>query len=172
MLKYYIYYILHHKTHHMNLASAAQLATQLMEEHGLLSQKWHFCFDRAKYRFGCCKYTSKEITLSRALTELNDEHLVRDTILHEIAHALTPGAGHGPVWRAKAKEIGCTGDRCYSNTEVQALELEYMATCGVCGLEDKRSKRPPSRASCGRCSGRSFNPAYEINYTLNPNFSK
>lgn len=29
-----------------------------------------------------------------------------DTLLHEIAHALTPGDGHGKLWQAKAMELG------------------------------------------------------------------
>ncbi len=36
-----------------------------------------------------------------------------DLILHEIAHANAgPGAGHGPIWKAEARRIGCTADRC------------------------------------------------------------
>jgi hypothetical protein len=35
---------------------------------------------------------------------------ILDTILHEIAHALVGHKeAHGPVWVAKAKEIGCSG---------------------------------------------------------------
>ena len=42
----------------------------------------------------------------------SDEATIRDTILHEIAHALTPGQHHNDVWRRKATAIGCTGQRC------------------------------------------------------------
>src|SRR5687767_14955649 len=84
----------------MNLYEAAHLAKQLMRQHGLDALGWTFGFDHARRRFGRCDYTDKRITLSRALTFLNSVDEVRDTVLHEIAHALTPGAGHGARWRA------------------------------------------------------------------------
>lgn len=34
---------------------------------------------------------------------------IRETILHEIAHALTPGEGHSRVWLDKLKGIGGSG---------------------------------------------------------------
>ena len=75
-----------------------------MARHGL--GDWTFQFDRAKRRFGACNYTTRTISLSRTLTRLNDDAAVRETLLHEIAHALTPGAGHGPAWQVKCLEFG------------------------------------------------------------------
>jgi protein subunit release factor A len=46
----------------MELQKAKELAESLMAHHGL--QGWHFRFDRAKRRFGCCKYRTKTISLS------------------------------------------------------------------------------------------------------------
>src|SRR5436190_12975378 len=97
----------------MELAQARQLAEDLMRLHKL-SPKWSFKFDRSKVSFGKCHYGKKQISVSRYLVELNGEDEVRDTILHEIAHALAPrGAGHGTAWRSVAKSIGCNGRRCY-----------------------------------------------------------
>ena len=106
----------------MELKQASKLAIELIDKHGLLNRGWHFAFDRANRRFGSCQYYRKRITLSKFLTELNSEQEVRNTILHEIAHALTPGQHHNHIWRAKAKEIGCTGDRCYSSEQVARPE--------------------------------------------------
>jgi SWI/SNF-related matrix-associated actin-dependent regulator 1 of chromatin subfamily A len=40
-----------------------------------------------------------------------EEQQFKDTILHEIAHAIVgPHHGHDEVWRGKAVEIGCTGN--------------------------------------------------------------
>ena len=78
----------------MNLFEASILARSLMSEHGLAD--WGFAFDHARRRFGACNYTRRRITLSRPLTLLNGIDEVRDTILHEIAHALCPGDKHGP----------------------------------------------------------------------------
>ena len=44
-----------------------------------------------------------------------DDAEIEDTLLHEIAHALVGRRHHhDAVWRAKAREIGCTGQRCHS----------------------------------------------------------
>ena len=83
---------------------AAQLARSLMIQHGLSG--WAFRFDHARRRFGSCRYGEKTITLSRPLTLLNDDGQVRDTVLHEIAHALCPGDGHGPNWKAACRRLG------------------------------------------------------------------
>ncbi len=47
------------------------------------------------------------ISRARALDGRNEQ--VRDTVLHEIAHAIAgPEAGHGPLWKATARRIGAT----------------------------------------------------------------
>lgn len=137
----------------MKLEEAQKLAIELMDEHGLIDKRWYFQFDNAVRRFGCCKHRLKQITLSKKLVALNDEAQVKDTILHEIAHALV-GAGHGhdSVWKAKALEIGCNGERCYSSKEVTRPEAKFKATCGKCGHVHKRNRRPKRPTSCGVCS--------------------
>ena len=77
----------------MDPAHAQQLAHDLMRLHNL-PPEWSFKLDRSKVCFGKCYYSKKQISLSRYLVELNDEEEVRDTILHEIAHALAPRAEH------------------------------------------------------------------------------
>ena len=93
----------------MNLYEAAHLARTLMAEHGL--GDWSFAFDHARRRFGACNYTRRRISLSRPLVLLNEIDAVRDTILHEISHALCPGDKHGPRWRATCRRIGATPKR-------------------------------------------------------------
>src|SRR5437867_383020 len=100
----------------MDLYNAHQFARQLMNQYGL--HDWTFAFDHAKRRFGSCRHHSKRITLSRMLTFLNTDRQVRDTILHEIAHALTIGHGHDSVWKAMCIRLGANPQRCYSADEV------------------------------------------------------
>ena len=59
-----------------------------MDELGLAD--WQFGWDRAKRRLGVCRLLEKSITISIHFVRANLEtpHEIRDTILHEIAHAL------------------------------------------------------------------------------------
>jgi predicted SprT family Zn-dependent metalloprotease len=125
----------------MNLYVARDMATALMRQHGLAD--WNSRFDHARRRFGSCRAREKRITLSRPLTFLNDEAQVRDTILHEIAHALTPGDGHGSRWRAKCVEIGAQPKRCYGDAEVVSpprREAPYEIGCARCGWWAERRR--------------------------------
>ena len=147
----------------MKLLKAKELAINLMEQHGLIDNGWHFEFDNAKRRFGVCKNYSKLIGLSKHLVELNDEAKVKDTILHEIAHALVGNKnGHNWVWRDKALEIGCNGERCYSSKDVATPEAKYEAVCVGCGDVYKKHKRPTKNASCGKCSNGRYNETYKL----------
>jgi predicted SprT family Zn-dependent metalloprotease len=140
----------------MKLKLAEELAIDLMRLHRLLPH-WSFTFDRSKARFGKCNYHTKQISLSRYLVELNDEREVRDTILHEIAHALAPrGAGHGPAWKSLALSIGCSGHRCFGQN-VSRPRPKYQATCPSCQRVIYRHRRRV--LACGHCA-RAFDPKY------------
>jgi predicted SprT family Zn-dependent metalloprotease len=154
----------------MDLNKAHLLANYLIAKHGIGEQGWKFRFDNARRRFGCCMYRSKTITLSKYLTHLNDEKQVTNTILHEIAHALTPGHHHDWVWKAKAREIGCTGDRCYSSQTVATPESKYIAVCSGCNRVHKKHRAVRSTSSCGHCSGGRYNPTYKLEFKLNPKY--
>jgi predicted SprT family Zn-dependent metalloprotease len=163
----------------MDLKKAELLAKELIRKHLQSRGSWQFKFDRAKRRFGSCrfnprrviyglavKYPGGVISLSRSLTELNSETEVKDTILHEIAHALCgPGKGHSQAWKKTARMIGCRGTRCYDSTKVKEAPAKYIAHCPKCGKEHKCDKR--TLISCGRCDGK-FNPAYRLVFRKNP----
>jgi predicted SprT family Zn-dependent metalloprotease len=136
----------------MNLHEARNLATDLMRQHGLAG--WTFRFDRARRRFGSCQPTRRTITLSRALTLLNDLDQVRDTLLHEIAHALTPGDNHGPRWKAKCVELGAKPERCYTHEQVVApprREARYRIGCPRCNWWADRRRLLARQLVCKTC---------------------
>ena len=85
----------------MDLRDAYALAEHLLDHHGL--RDWQVAYDSAKRRAGVCRFRDRTIGLSAPLTALHSEDDVRDTILHEIAHALAgPRHGHdatGAGWR-------------------------------------------------------------------------
>ena len=89
------------------LTRIAAMARELMDEHGL--DAWTFAFLEAERRLGDCHFQERVIRIGRAHALDASEAEIRDTILHEIAHALAgPEARHGPVWKATAKRIGAT----------------------------------------------------------------
>src|SRR5690606_31200865 len=111
---------------------------------------WQFEFDNAVRRFGCCHWRAKKITLSRKLVQLNDEARVRNTILHEIAHALCGArVGHGRQWVQMAKAIGCDGNRLYSMAVVETPKRKYQGTCPSCARVIQAHRR--NKIACGRC---------------------
>ena len=153
----------------MDLYVARKLAIELMDKHELLLSGWYFSFDNAKRRFGCCNYGLKQISLSKHLVSLNAEADVKNTIIHEIAHALVGFKHrHDRVWKAKAMEIGCTGDRCYSSKNVATPEAKYLLVCPN-GHTAKRHKKPryPKQQSCAKCCP-VYDARYLLTWTLNP----
>ena len=143
-----------------------------MSKHGLIAKGWTFKFDNAKRRFGYCAHYSKTIGLSKNLVFLNDEAQVKDTTLHEIAHALcNVNHGHDEVWKAKAREVGCRDERCYGDN-VTTPESKYIAECKGCGTTHKRHKRISGGriSSCGKCSGGKYNTNFLLHYVPNPKY--
>lgn len=128
------------------LGRAVDLAAELMNAHGLVG--WRIKLDHARRRAGQCDFTRKTISLSRLYVRHADIDHIRDTILHEIAHALVgPHHGHDAVWRQKAHEIGCTATRCHNLSFARA---KWVMTCpnGCFSVERHRKKSGLVCASC------------------------
>jgi predicted SprT family Zn-dependent metalloprotease len=155
----------------MELFKAQELANILMSKHDLTAKGWRFEFDTAKRRFGCCNHRYRKITLSKALVQVNTEERVKNTILHEIAHALV-GCGHGHdwVWRNKAIEIGCDGKRCYTSENTTIPESKYIAVCKSCGHIHRKHRLTRTVSACGLCCKGTFQSEYTLTFTLNPKF--
>jgi predicted SprT family Zn-dependent metalloprotease len=133
----------------MDRWDAAKLANELLTQHGL--EDWSFAFNRRKRAMGLCYCQHKRIELSIHFTIANDEAMVRDTLLHEIAHALAGhAAGHGPKWRRICRRIGATPDRL---GDAAMPAGQWIATCPTCGHEYQRHRRPPSgyQYACSQC---------------------
>ncbi len=130
----------------MELNKAQDLALNLMSKYGLLEEKFEFKFDNALTRFGQCEINTrkgiKKISLSKTLTILNEESEIRNTILHEIAHALVGiKEGHGKKWIKIAKSLGCDGE-IYLNEKVTKLPKgKYTYMCPNCKKQYYRHKK-------------------------------
>ena len=78
----------------MEFAEAEMLGRELMRLFGV--GDWSFGWNWRKRALGLCRYRERKIELSRWFVKANGEGIVRETILHEIAHALAgEKAGHG-----------------------------------------------------------------------------
>lgn len=112
---------------------------------------WYCVFDRAKRRLGQCRTRKKQISLSVYFLALNSTAEVRKTVLHEVAHALTPGHGHYRVWVRVARMLGDDGERLACG--VQMVQGRWRADCPQCGPIAHRHKRPkrPDAWSCHKC---------------------
>jgi hypothetical protein len=132
----------------MEISSALALGRSLLRDHGL--EHWRVTTDRAKTRAGVCRFAARTISLSGPLTRLHSESEVRDTLLHEIAHALVgPRHGHDDVWRRKAVEIGCSGQRTV-DADSPHVEGPWRGECPA-GHTYTRHRRPGRVLSCLSC---------------------
>lgn len=99
-----------------SLEDVEYMARQLMHKHGL--GRLDFGFDNSREHIGCTHgrfyklpdgsriQRPSGIALSRHYSKILSMEDLRETVLHEIAHALTMGDGHGSLWQAKAIELG------------------------------------------------------------------
>lgn len=105
---------------------ALELDTYLKQKFEQHIPGWVFKWDKAARRYGVCRYRGKQISVSLARARVNTVERTKRTILHEIAHALTPGQKHNNVWKQKAREIGLTNPtRCFSNDDTKVC-LDHM----------------------------------------------
>jgi len=128
-----------------------------MEEHGLTD--WSFRFSRGKRQLGYCREQTKTIALSLHYIQLNDEAHVRDTILHEIAHALAGHAnGHNAKWKAVCRRIGANPQRLDRKANVP--DAPYEMFCTICrtvlGPGHRRARADVlARTYCRHCGRKS-----------------
>ncbi len=135
----------------MEFELAAGMARELMAQFGL--GDWAFGWNRRKRSLGLCRYRQKRLELSAHFVMSNEAPQVRETILHEIAHALAgEKAGHGPLWKAMCARVGCKPERCDQGEAVMPRG-RWVARCGTCGKEYWRHRRPARRAKywCRGC---------------------
>src|SRR5215207_9631879 len=92
----------------MNRTEAALYARTRLNDVGL--KDWGVRIDSAltdRGYLGLCSYSDKCIIINAHHAEIHGEANVKNTINHEVAHALCFGHHHDEVWAAKAKELGC-----------------------------------------------------------------
>jgi len=110
---------------------------------------WILTFNNRKRSFGVCDYTNREIQISKFLLPDMTEDNVRETLMHEIAHAYRPRCGHNSKWRAFYVGIGGNGNRLSPANEAQIQKLKSTARYAVINTKTneiiKHYHRKPTR---------------------------
>ena len=145
------------------------LADRLLEEFGLKQRGWTFRFNKARRSLGLCRYHDKRIELSQHFVAGASPEAIRETLLHEIAHALAgPRSGHGERWKAMCLKVGARPQRLASPEEADHLPKgPWRATCAACGQHFHRFRKPPdgSKYWCRKCGPKTGTLQFERHTT-------
>jgi hypothetical protein len=116
---------------HVDYHQAQTKARQLFDRHGL--HEWRLSVENLRNPnlyptkgcsfMGLCDHESKTIRIHFGIgTQF------RQTLLHEIAHALRgPGAGHDEQWSKIALDLGCTSRNLIQYMDVYRRAFEQVA---------------------------------------------
>lgn len=98
-------------------------------------------------KLGLCECHVEGEGVIKGRITINSKHAIHDkiesikeTILHEIAHAITPGAGHGKMWRETSLSIGGNGQataNCDGSIEFKAVKEQRVKVIGSSGTPIK-----------------------------------
>lgn len=101
------------------------------KEHGLEDWVFKVVSSTSKRNIGYCRRWGKIIAIQAHFFFAMTADQVEETILHELAHALTPGEGHSAVWRAKAIELGDKRARATVNIRGgEGFRSDWLITSG------------------------------------------
>jgi len=138
------------------------------------TEGWGVEFDRAKTRNASVfarvkngKFVERSLGISVHFIENNEEHVVRGTILHEIAHILEDdslhnidafmrrkqfgGNPHNEQWKMVARNIGGQAERL--NANCSGVSHKWSIVCPNCGKTWQRHRRGVSlkKRYCSVC---------------------
>jgi len=153
----------------VNILAAETLVRRLFAKHNL--KKWNFKFDRAHRRFGCCNFSTRTISLSKILVELNSPQKVNDTLLHEIAHAIVgPRHAHDKIWCTKISEIGGKPTARFHESEIEIPKSKFVAVCPNCQKKIptfRRKKNVACRSCCQKFNRGKFSSEFRLQFRKN-----
>jgi SNF2 family DNA or RNA helicase len=92
----------------MNRIEAVKYARERLDAHNLTDWTIRINNNPSPHYYGLCSYRDKCIILNGHYLDQVGEIEGKNTVNHEVAHALTKGHGHDEIWAAKARELGCT----------------------------------------------------------------
>jgi predicted SprT family Zn-dependent metalloprotease len=160
------------------LPDIRKFAEELMDKHlGGQRYMWDFKWMTSSRRLGQCRGTmfGGSIELNEDYAMIGKIEDITKTILHEIAHAMTPGHGHDRIWQLTCLSIGGDGARLCSNDSgrlVAAQNAKYVATCPTCGYKEYINRMGKAakagKLHCGTCSRKhGFSDANRFTFVIN-----
>ena len=139
----------------MILKEIKELGEFILEIYGLKAAGWKFSFmlepeltANREIKLGVCDYQVKTVRLNQQFAVTNDDECVFNALIHEIAHALTPGAEHGPDWLDRLERMGGTTGMPNS---LLIPPGDWQGTCPNCGTRTPLLHFPQLLA-CKQCS--------------------
>ena len=126
---------------------------------------WELRFSNQKRNLGYCRPRKKVISISKSFMESNPFPIIKDTLLHEIAHALhfleTGKTNHSNGWKRFALKVGCEPKRCAETNGLNMPEGNYVGICPVCKKETHFYRRVRRSYSCSHCT-KKYDPKYRL----------
>lgn len=126
---------------------------------------WELKFSNQKRHLGYCRPRKKIISISRAFMETNFFPVIKDTLLHEIAHALhfleTGKTNHSNGWKKFALQVGCEPKRCATGEGLNMPKGNYIGVCPICGKETHFYRQIRRSYSCSHCTN-SYDSRYKL----------
>lgn len=147
----------------MNKAQVASLAKNLLAANGF--GHLPVTFSNTRQALGRCFFyggVPTRIDLSNYWMTRVPEEQVKDTVLHELAHAKAGHkAGHSYIWKRAAIEVGANPRRTADLPEELRVSVvseisKYRATCQTCGKVNyfnRMGKRWQNGQYVCRCGG-------------------
>ena len=101
-------------------------------------------------KVGLCSYNERTIYLSSYFLQgANCNYAkTKKALMHEIAHALTPGHSHDDVWKRMCQKLG--GDDRLAAT-MNEPNMNWSLYCKSCKTRFETKTYPGSNLMCGKC---------------------
>lgn len=117
----------------MDLLEAKIKTLEMLEKTGLTKLGWSFQWSKISIRkCGMVNYTWRFLELTTGFVYNNDWDIVRQTVIHEIAHILaweaTGDMGHSALWKAIYIDLGGDGERLNNRCKSWTKDDNYQAS--------------------------------------------
>lgn len=155
------------KVEFMNLYN--KCAKHVKEEFGYDLSDWEIEFSKQMTRTaGYCNYSSQLFKFSTLFVFSQPEEEIQKVILHEMAHAATPGHKHDKIWTQMCISFGGDGQRYLMSNSFREFACKLRLDCFNCGMVyfDNRDKSLFAGAMCTKCHSKVVlidNPKYYKN---------